>query len=131
MGWLPNFTGPRLVGGDFNSWGARVDHDDDEPESSDTWQDVTGSNQNGYTVNNAVRFDSSSAVHRRFPGDADQLFRAGHRSGRTTTRSSPTSPCSNHPLRRGPFIKSCNKQSRRPLLAQRGPFIRCVRGRME
>jgi exonuclease III len=26
-------------------------------EYYDTWQDVTGSNQNGYTINNAVRFD--------------------------------------------------------------------------
>jgi hypothetical protein len=28
-----------------------------ESAFSDTWQDVTGSDENGYTLNNAVRFD--------------------------------------------------------------------------
>jgi hypothetical protein len=28
-----------------------------ESEYSDTWQDVTGSDENGYTLNGTVRFD--------------------------------------------------------------------------
>jgi ketosteroid isomerase-like protein len=57
MSWALNFGGPRLVDGDFNSrWGEyRITNM--MTEYTDTWQDYTGSNQNGYTVNNSVRFD--------------------------------------------------------------------------
>ena len=65
MGWLPNFSGPRLVGGDFNSWWGEYWITTMMSQYSDTWQDVTGSNQNGYTVNDAVRFDY---IFRSFTG---------------------------------------------------------------
>jgi len=70
MAWLPNFGGPRLVGGDFNSWWGEWWITTMQSQYSDSWQDVTGSNQNGYTVNNAVRFD--------------YIFRSYDGSGRAT-----------------------------------------------
>ncbi|MGE0448694.1 MAG: carbohydrate-binding protein [Vicinamibacterales bacterium] len=57
MSWTLNFGGPRLVGGDFNSWWGEYWITTMMTQYTDTWQDYTGSNQNGYTVNNAVRFD--------------------------------------------------------------------------
>jgi endonuclease/exonuclease/phosphatase family metal-dependent hydrolase len=58
MTWARNFAGhPRVVGGDFNSWWGESWIATMEKEYTDTWQDVTGSDQNGYTLNNAVRFD--------------------------------------------------------------------------
>ncbi len=57
MTWALNFGGPRLVSGDFNSWWGEYWITNMMTQYTDTWQDYTGSNQNGYTVNNAVRFD--------------------------------------------------------------------------
>lgn len=57
MSWALNFGGPRLVSGDFNSWWGEYWITTMMSQYTDTWQDYTGSNQNGYTVNNAVRFD--------------------------------------------------------------------------
>ncbi len=57
MTWALNFGGPRLVSGDFNSWWGEYWITNMQSQYTDTWQDYTGSNQNGYTVNNAVRFD--------------------------------------------------------------------------
>jgi endonuclease/exonuclease/phosphatase family metal-dependent hydrolase len=57
MEWTATFGAKRLVGGDFNSWWGEYWITTMMSEYFDTWQDVTGSNQNGYTVNNAVRFD--------------------------------------------------------------------------
>jgi endonuclease/exonuclease/phosphatase family metal-dependent hydrolase len=57
MNWTATFGGKRIVGGDFNSWWGEYWITTMMSEYYDTWQDVTGSNQNGYTVNNAVRFD--------------------------------------------------------------------------
>ncbi|MGE3955581.1 MAG: carbohydrate-binding protein [Vicinamibacterales bacterium] len=57
MTWSLNFPGPRLVSGDFNSWWGEYWITTMMSQYTDTWQDYTGSNQNGYTVNNAVRFD--------------------------------------------------------------------------
>jgi len=57
MSWALNFGGPRLVAGDFNSWWGEYWITNMQTQYTDTWQDYTGSNQNGYTVNNAVRFD--------------------------------------------------------------------------
>lgn len=65
MAWLPTFGGTRLVGGDFNSWWGESWITNMMSQSTDTWQDVTGSNQNGYTVNAAVRFDY---IFRAFDG---------------------------------------------------------------
>ena len=57
MEWTKQFGGKRIVGGDFNSWWGEYWITTMMSEYYDTWQEVTGSNQNGYTVNNAVRFD--------------------------------------------------------------------------
>lgn len=57
MSWALNFGGPRLVAGDFNSWWGEYWITNMMTQYTDTWQDYTGSNQNGYTVNQAVRFD--------------------------------------------------------------------------
>jgi len=56
MTWARSFGSPRLVGGDFNSWWGEYWITKMETEYTDTWQDYTGSDQNGYTVGN-VRFD--------------------------------------------------------------------------
>jgi endonuclease/exonuclease/phosphatase family metal-dependent hydrolase len=57
MEWTAKFGAKRIVGGDFNSWWGEWWITTMMSEYYDTWQDVTGSNQNGYTLNNAVRFD--------------------------------------------------------------------------
>ena len=51
------FSAPRIVGGDFNSWWGEWWIAQMESEYTDTWQDVTGSDLNGYTLNGTVRFD--------------------------------------------------------------------------
>jgi endonuclease/exonuclease/phosphatase family metal-dependent hydrolase len=55
--WAKQFAGPRLVGGDFNSWWGESWIQTMETEYSDTWEMVSGSVQNGYTLNGSVRFD--------------------------------------------------------------------------
>ena len=57
MEWARSFSGPKLVGGDFNSWWGEPWIIQMETEYTDTWQDVTGSDENGYTLNGTVRFD--------------------------------------------------------------------------
>jgi len=57
MWWGRQFSGPRIAGGDFNAWWGEWWIRRMTEEHSDTWVDVTGSNENGYTVNGAVRFD--------------------------------------------------------------------------
>jgi endonuclease/exonuclease/phosphatase family metal-dependent hydrolase len=57
MAWLWNFSGPRMVGGDFNSWWGEYWITTMESQHTDTWRDVTGMKDGGYTVNQAVRFD--------------------------------------------------------------------------
>jgi endonuclease/exonuclease/phosphatase family metal-dependent hydrolase len=57
LDWTRQFGGPRIAGGDFNSWWGEWWIAQMESEYSDTWQDVTGSDENGYTLNGAVRFD--------------------------------------------------------------------------
>jgi endonuclease/exonuclease/phosphatase family metal-dependent hydrolase len=57
MAWLWNFSGPRLTGGDFNSWWGESWITTMETQHTDTWHDVTGLQDLGYTVNQAVRFD--------------------------------------------------------------------------
>lgn len=56
MNWARQFSGPRLVGGDFNSWWGESWIQTMETQYSDTWEMVTGSVQNGYTTG-SVRFD--------------------------------------------------------------------------
>ena len=57
MDWTRQFGGPRLAGGDFNSWWGEWWIAQMETEYTDTWQDVTGSEDGGFTLNHAVRFD--------------------------------------------------------------------------
>ena len=57
MEWARQFAAPRIIGGDFNSWWGEWWIAQMETEYTDTWQDVTGSDLNGYTLNGTVRFD--------------------------------------------------------------------------
>jgi endonuclease/exonuclease/phosphatase (EEP) superfamily protein YafD len=57
LAWSREFDGPRIAGGDFNAWWGESWIARMETEYTDTWQDVTGSDENGYTLNGAVRFD--------------------------------------------------------------------------
>jgi endonuclease/exonuclease/phosphatase family metal-dependent hydrolase len=57
MAWTETFGARRIVGGDFNSWWGESWIITMMGDYYDTWLDVTGSKQNGHTVNNAVRFD--------------------------------------------------------------------------
>ena len=57
MEWARQFPAPRIIGGDFNSWWGEWWIAQMESEYTDTWQDVTGSDLNGYTLNGTVRFD--------------------------------------------------------------------------
>jgi endonuclease/exonuclease/phosphatase family metal-dependent hydrolase len=57
LAWSASFGGPRIAGGDFNSWWGEWWILRTIQSYSDTWVDVTGSNENGYTLNGAVRFD--------------------------------------------------------------------------
>ena len=57
MSYARQFSGPRIAGGDFNSWWGESWIQTMETEYSDTWEMATGSVQNGYTLNGSVRFD--------------------------------------------------------------------------
>ncbi len=57
MSWAKTFAGPRLAAGDFNSWWGESWIQTMETQYSDTWEMVTGSVQNGYTLTGTVRFD--------------------------------------------------------------------------
>ena len=57
LDWARGVSGPRIIGGDFNSWWGEWWISQMETEYSDTWQAVTGSVENGYTLNGSVRFD--------------------------------------------------------------------------
>jgi endonuclease/exonuclease/phosphatase family metal-dependent hydrolase len=57
LAWSRQFSGPQIAGGDFNAWWGQSWIARMETEFSDTWEDVTGSDENGYTLNRAVRFD--------------------------------------------------------------------------
>jgi endonuclease/exonuclease/phosphatase family metal-dependent hydrolase len=56
MAWAHNFAGPRLVGGDFNSWWGEWWIGQMETEYSDTWVDYSHQQDGAYTIGN-VRFD--------------------------------------------------------------------------
>ena len=61
--WGRQFSGPRIAGGDFNSWWGEWWIVRMLQEHTDTWVDVTGSNENGYTLNGSVRFDYLFRAH--------------------------------------------------------------------
>jgi endonuclease/exonuclease/phosphatase family metal-dependent hydrolase len=56
MAWERQFPGPRLDGGDFNSWWGEWWIGQMETEYSDTWLAFTGNEDGAYTIGN-VRFD--------------------------------------------------------------------------
>jgi endonuclease/exonuclease/phosphatase (EEP) superfamily protein YafD len=56
MSWARNFDGPRLVGGDFNSWWGEWWIGQMTTEYTDTWVDHTGQQDGAYTIGD-VRFD--------------------------------------------------------------------------
>jgi endonuclease/exonuclease/phosphatase family metal-dependent hydrolase len=56
MNWARSYGGVQLVGGDFNSWWGESWILQMRTEFYDTWRDITGSNEYGYTIGN-VRFD--------------------------------------------------------------------------
>ena len=57
MDWTKQFGGPQIAGGDFNSWWGEWWIQQMESAYSDTWEDVTGSDEDGYTAHGTVRFD--------------------------------------------------------------------------
>lgn len=57
MWWARQFSGPRLVGADMNSWWGEYWIARMTGEYSDTWTELKGSPENGYTLNGNVRFD--------------------------------------------------------------------------
>ena len=57
MSYARDMGGPRIVGGDWNSWWGEWWVLHMLSEYTDTWTSLTGSNENGYTLNGAVRFD--------------------------------------------------------------------------
>ncbi|CAN5864157.1 hypothetical protein BH24ACI4_BH24ACI4_08070 [soil metagenome] len=63
MWWGSQFSGPRIAGGDFNAWWGEWWIRRMTEEHTDTWVDVTGSNENGYSLNGAVRFDYLFRAH--------------------------------------------------------------------
>ncbi|HXE81180.1 MAG TPA: carbohydrate-binding protein [Vicinamibacterales bacterium] len=56
MDWARQFSGPVIVGGDFNSWWGEWWIKHMLTEFTDTWYVVKGTNEGGYTTGN-VRFD--------------------------------------------------------------------------
>src|SRR5262249_10769853 len=65
MAWASGFGGPRLVGGDFNSWWGEWWILQMETQYHDTWFDVAQTNEGALTTGN-VRFDY---IFRSFDND--------------------------------------------------------------
>lgn len=63
MWWGRQFSGPRVAGGDFNAWWGEWWIRRMTEEHTDTWVDVKGTVEGGYTLNNAVRFDYLFRAH--------------------------------------------------------------------
>jgi endonuclease/exonuclease/phosphatase family metal-dependent hydrolase len=87
MAWAETFGPRRIVGGDFNSWWGEYWIVTMMADYYDTWQDVMKTNQKGYTVNDAVRFD--------------YLFRAKDGSGQvwpTAVQVPPTTLSDHYPV---------------------------------
>lgn len=57
MDWVDRFGSRRVIGGDFNSWWGEYWPKTMRNVYRDTWYDIAGKMDGGYTVNNAVRFD--------------------------------------------------------------------------
>jgi endonuclease/exonuclease/phosphatase family metal-dependent hydrolase len=65
MDWARQYAEPTILAGDFNSWWGEWWIQTTKTEYSDTWEDVTGSVQNGYTLNGSVRFDYLFRAHKQ------------------------------------------------------------------
>ena len=63
MSWARQFSGPRIAGGDFNSWWGEWWITKMLSEYTDTWVDVKGTNEGGYTLTGSVRFDYLFRAH--------------------------------------------------------------------
>ena len=63
ISWSQQFGGPRIAGGDFNAWWGEWWIGRMLNGHTDTWVDTTGSVENGYTLNGAVRFDYQFRAH--------------------------------------------------------------------
>jgi endonuclease/exonuclease/phosphatase family metal-dependent hydrolase len=63
MWWGRQFGGPRIAGGDFNAWWGEWWIRRMTEEHTDTWVDVKGTVEGGYTLNGAVRFDYLFRAH--------------------------------------------------------------------
>jgi endonuclease/exonuclease/phosphatase family metal-dependent hydrolase len=57
MWWARQFGGPRLVGADMNSWWGEYWISRMTQEYNDTWPEVKGTTEGGYSLNGSVRFD--------------------------------------------------------------------------
>ena len=58
MAWTRSYGGPKVVGGDFNSWWGEYWIQQMRTEYSDTWFEYTGNQDGGYTIGNpGVRYD--------------------------------------------------------------------------
>jgi endonuclease/exonuclease/phosphatase (EEP) superfamily protein YafD len=56
LDWSRTFSGAKIIGMDFNSWWGEWWIQYTTSTFADVWREVTGSNENGYTIGN-VRFD--------------------------------------------------------------------------
>lgn len=63
LNWGNQFSGPRIAGGDWNSWWGEWWVTRTLQSYTDTWVDVKGTNEGGYTLNGAVRFDYLFRAH--------------------------------------------------------------------
>ena len=63
LNWGSQFGGPRIAGGDWNSWWGEWWVTRTLQQYTDTWVDVKGTNEGGYTLNGAVRFDYLFRAH--------------------------------------------------------------------
>jgi endonuclease/exonuclease/phosphatase family metal-dependent hydrolase len=63
LSWGSQFGGPRIAGGDFNSWWGEWWITRTLQDYTDCWVDVKGTNEGGYTLNGAVRFDYLFNAH--------------------------------------------------------------------
>jgi hypothetical protein len=85
MWWGRQFGGPRIAGGDFNAWWGEWWIRRMTEEHTDTWVDVRGTVEGGYTLNGAVRFDYLFRAHtdnwRVMPSAARRPSPAWHLAG--------------------------------------------------
>ena len=92
MDWTRRCGGPRIAGGDFNSWWGEWWIRQMETEWTDTWQDVTGSDDNGYAQRRRPLRLPVSRGGRKLAVDADRLLEPVDEPVGPPSRRDPT-PC--------------------------------------